>query len=312
MNPGFLVRNHAAFVQQRLEALDRLFLTFGARLDHHSQYGTAASPKLGAAFLLVPYGRGALSSLKLTANAGRGIKNPSFGELYGSAFVDGNPNLRPERARTIDVGGEATFAAQRLFGRAVYFNNTYRDQVAFRATAFERDGLPDYLNIDGSEAHGAELEGGLQRPVAGGLTATGSYTYVRSQVISSVSTNEEFQPGQPLLRRPRHSAALRVAYSRGRATLTGSLRHVGDRHDASFLGLFAVPSPAFPAGRPVDITVNPGYTVIGVGGELRLSGGSAAFLRIENLANAAYETALGYPGLPRTVMAGLRVQARGR
>ena len=85
-----------------------------------------------------------------------------------------------------------------------------------------------------------------------------------------------------------------------------NLRYVGERHDAAFLGLSAVPSPQFPAGRSVDITVNPAYTLLWLGGEVRLARTVSAFVRIDNLSDATYESALGYPGLPRSVVGGVR------
>ncbi len=307
LDDGFLIENHALFVQHRLVAGDRFFATAGVRLDHNSRYGDNASPKLGAGGFVVPYSRGRLSSAKLFANIGRGIKNPTFGELYGSAFTDGNPALRPERARTVDAGVEATFADQRVLARVTYFDNVYNDQVAYQSSGPGVDGRPDFVNIDGSAAHGWEIEGALQRPMAGGLTASVGYGFVDSRVVSSVNTNEEFQPGQPLLRRPRHSATMRLAYSRGRTTVTVNWRHVGERHDAAFLGLEAVPSAQFPGGRAVDITVNPAYTLVRLGAEVRVSGRASVFVRVDNATDAAYEHALGYPGLPRAVTAGVRV-----
>jgi hypothetical protein len=99
---------------------------------------------------------------------------------------------------------------------------------------------------------------------------------------------------------------LTANYSRGRATMNFNMRFVGQRHDASFLGLFAVPSAQFPAGRSVDITVNPGYTLSWLGGEVRLAREVAAYVRIDNLTNVTYESVLGYPGTPRSVVAGVR------
>ena len=70
--------------------------------------------------------------------------------------------------------------------------------------------------------------------------------------------------------------------------------------------------PQFPTGRSVDITVNPAYTVAWLGGEVRVSRDVAAYLRIDNLADASYESVLGYPGLPRAVVAGLRFNVSTR
>jgi outer membrane receptor protein involved in Fe transport len=151
----------------------------------------------------------------------------------------------------------------------------------------------------------------LQRPIDG-FTASAGYALVDTEVVAFVSTSEQFQPGQPLLRRPKHSAILRASYTRGRGTVNFNLRYVGQRHDAAFLGLSAVPSPQFPAGRAVDITVNPGYTVSWLGGEVRFNREVAAYLRIDNLADTAYESVLGYPGLPRSVVAGVRFNISAR
>lgn len=304
---GFQIENHAYFGQQQFSLRDRWFFTVGARVDANSRYGTELSPKASLGGFLRPFRAAAVSSVKVFANAGRGIKSPLFGELFGSAFTDGNPDLHPERARTFDAGAELTFDSQRWLARATYFDNRFTDQVAFRSTGFSLDGRSDFLNIDGSKASGWELEALLQRPI-GGLTGGAAYSLVDTEVVAFVSTSEQFQPGQPLLRRPRHSTALHASYVAGRAALHLHARLVGERHDAAFLGLTSVAPPGSPAagGRAVDITVNPGYTVVGIGGDYRLRSYLTLFARVDNLTDESYEGALGFPGLPRSGMAGVR------
>ena len=80
----------------------------------------------------------------------------------------------------------------------------------------------------------------------------------------------------------------------------------GDRHDSAFLGLQRVSD-----GRRVDITVNPGYTLLTLGGQVRVHDDLTLFLRIDNATDAAYDSALGYPGLPRAVVAGGRFTLGG-
>ena len=151
----------------------------------------------------------------MSANVGRGIKNPSFSHLYGSQYVDGDLSLQPEKAVTLDAGAELTFDDQRWLARLTWFNNDYENQIAYSPSAGRGgDGVADYVNIDGSRADGIEFEFGLQRPL-GGLTASASYALVDTEVVTNVSTSEQFQPGQPLLRRPLHSGNLRVGYARG-------------------------------------------------------------------------------------------------
>ena len=295
------VENHSWFVQQQFAIGAAWFVTGGARVDDNAHYGTAVSPRLSAGGFPLPVRSGILSSVKVSANVARGIKNPAFPELYGSQWVDGDLSLRPERALTADAGAEFTFADQRWLARAVWFRNDYTQQIAYAPSlGGGGDGVADYVNVDGSRAAGLELEFGLRRPV-GGLTARASYALVDTEVVTSRSTSEQFQPGQPLLRRPRHAGRLRIDYTRGRASLHLRLRVTGDRHDSAFLGLQRVPD-----GRPVDVTVNPGYALLGLGGQVRVRGGLTLFARIDNATDAAYDSALGYPGLPRAAVAGAR------
>ena len=284
----------------------RGFVTGGARVDDNAHYGTALNPKLSAGGYPLPVRAGALSSVKVSANVGSGIKNPTFSQLYGSQWVDGGLSLQPEQAVTADVGAELTFAGQRWLARATWFRNDYTDQIAYAPSlGGGGDGVADYVNIDGSRAAGLELELALQRPI-GGLTASASYALVDTEVVSNVSTSEQFQPGQPLLRRPRHGGHLRIGYTRGRASLHLNLQVTGDRHDSAFLGLQRVSD-----GRGVDITRNPGYALLTVGGQVRVHDDLTLFLRIDNATDAVYDSALGYPGLPRAVVAGGRFNLGG-
>src|SRR5687767_8055912 len=91
----------------------------------------------------------------------------------------------------------------------------------------------------------------------------------------------------------------------GRVSAHFDTRWVGDRHDNSFLFLSTVANAARPSFF-TDITVNPGYAVSGVGVEFAAAPEAVVFLRANNIGNTAYDAVLGYPGMPRTVMAGVR------
>jgi outer membrane cobalamin receptor len=306
LSTGFALDNNAFFVQQQSTFADRWFVTFGVRVDDKESYDTFTSPKLSAGGFVVPVRPGALSSVKVFGNIGRGIKSPNFSERFGSAFADPNPDLKVERARTGDVGVEATFASQRFRGAVTYFNNDYEDQIAFRFGPVG-DGIPENVNIDGSEANGWELEAALLRP-ASGFTASGNYSYVHTEVVTNVSTSQQFQPGQPLLRRPYHSGVARAAYRIGAASVQFDIRMIGDRHDNSFLFMTAIPNVQYPNPVPfgTDITVNPGYTVAGLGFDYRFGREATVYFRANNIGDTEYDGALGYPGMPRTVMFGVQ------
>lgn len=301
--PGYSNSNNAVFVQQQFSARDRWFVTVGARVDAKESYDTFVSPKLSAGGFIVPLRRGAVSSVKVFGNGGKGIKSPSFDQRFGASYADPNADLRVERARTADVGVEATFADQRFRGAITYFDNDYTDQIAYRFGPVG-DQVPEFINVDGSHADGWELEFALQRPVYG-LSAAATYSLVDTQVVTNLSTSQEYQPGQPLLRRPKHSGTIRIGYSAGRLAAHFDTRIVGDRHDNSFLFLRTVANAARPAFS-TDLTVNPGYTVSGIGVEFQADRTASIFVRANNVTDTEYQSALGFPGMPRNVMAGVR------
>jgi outer membrane cobalamin receptor len=298
------LQNNAFFVQQQFSFTDRWFVTVGARADSKESYDTFFSPKLSAGGFLLPFQRGAISSVRVFGNIGKGIKSPTFSERFGGSFADPSPDLKVEKAWTADLGIEATFADQRFRGGLTYFDNSYEDQISFRS-GVAGDGIPEFINIDGSEAHGWELEAALQRPLAG-FSAVGNYSFVDTKVVTNQSTSQQFQPGQPLLRRPKSSGSLRVAYTVNRVTVDFNARWVGDRHDNSFLSLRTVPNAERPAAITTDITVNPGYSLLGLGISVEAHRSLSVFVRADNLADTEWDSALGYPGLPRAVVVGTR------
>ena len=171
---GFDLDNNAVFAQHQSTFANRWFLTVGARIDSKERYDTYISPKLSAGGFALPYRAGALSSVKVFGNVGRGVKSPTFTERFGGAgFADPNPDIKVEQAKSADLGVEATFADQKLRATATAFRNDFTDQISYRFGP-TGDGIPEYINIDGSRASGLELELALQRPVVG-LTAVGTY-----------------------------------------------------------------------------------------------------------------------------------------
>ena len=300
---AYTVNNNAVFVQQQSTIAGQWFIAGGVRIDNRESYDTFVSPKLSAGGFVIPARDSAVSSVKVFGNIGKGIKSPTFSERFGDTFSDPSPDLKVERARTADVGVEATFVRQTVRTAATYFNNHYRDQVSFDPVH------NNYINIDGSKADGWEFEAGLQRALHG-VMVSGSYSLVDTEVVTTRSTSPQFQPGQPLLRRPKHSGSVRGAYTWRRATVTGDLLVVGDRHDSSFLFLETVPNASMPTPLFTDISVNPGYAIGGLGLDIRLDRGVTAFIRANNVTDTSYDSVLGYPGMPRTVMAGARFALR--
>ena len=82
------LQNNAFFIQQQFSFSDRWFVTVGARSDSKESYDTFFSPKLSAGGFLMPFRRGAVSSVRVFGNIGKGIKSPTFSERFGGSFAD--------------------------------------------------------------------------------------------------------------------------------------------------------------------------------------------------------------------------------
>ncbi|KQZ29522.1 TonB-dependent receptor [Mesorhizobium sp. Root552] len=87
----------AVFGQYSLE-YDRLTLDSGVRYDHDGQFGSQTTYNLGASYEL-------LDGLVARASYATGFRAPTFNDLYyPDPWTPGNPNLRPERSRSYEVG----------------------------------------------------------------------------------------------------------------------------------------------------------------------------------------------------------------
>jgi outer membrane cobalamin receptor len=284
--------NVGAYVQDRVVLGARVYLTLGGRVEHNDSYGTRAVPRAAIAYRL----RGGADATTLKASAGAGIKEPGFFESFGVSFyAKGNPNLEPERSRTVDLGIEQRLGGGRLRAEATAFHHDYRDQIAYQVvdfTTFEGS----YVNLGKTRARGLELA--LEASPARGLNLGAQYTYLDGEVAVSAS---DFDPvyavGEPLLRRPKHHAALTATGERGRVRGGATLVLVGRRADSDFVGL--------------GLRENDGYTRVDARVRVRITAGLEAFLVGENVLDREYMEVLGFPALGRSVRAGLRFRTGG-
>jgi outer membrane cobalamin receptor len=279
--------NVGAYVQDRVVLGDRAFLTAGARLEHNDSFGTRVVPRVALALRL----RGGADGTTLRASAGAGIKEPDFFESFGiSFFAQGNPDLKPERSRTYDVGLEQRGLGGRLSVEATAFHHDYLDQIAYHIVDFTTF-QGTFVNLGKTRARGLELS--LRAVPVERLRLSADYTLLDGEVIVSDS---DFDPvyavGRSLLRRPRHQAALGARVGDDRASVGATLVRVGRRADSDFAGL--------------GFTENEGYTRLDARAHVRVARGLQAFVVSENLLDRRYEEALGYPALGRSIRVGLR------
>jgi vitamin B12 transporter len=271
-----------------------LAINLNGRLDDNSAFGTFATYRAGAAYLLG-------SQTRVRASVGRAFKTPTFCEQFCDApFVVGDSTLRPERSTSWEAGVEQTFADGSVSAWGLYFDQNFSDMIVYDGGV--APGEPTYRNGAEARAHG--IETGISATLSSGLKASASYTYLMAEATEDGGLpSAAFARGEKLIRRPAHSARLAVrARMLGRVTLGGSLVYVGSRDDVDF--------NQFPSQR-LEL---PSYIVVDAAAEVEIltpgygRPGLSGVLRFENLFNEDYDQVTGFPGRRRAVFGGVKLR----
>ncbi len=336
--------NIGVFVQDQFSYRSRFYFNTGLRIENNTAslpteiadilrqlgstpysggvgYGTRIVPRVAFTWVLSQSGllsrRGAT---RMRASFGEGIKAPTLVEAFSpNRFFLGNPALRPERSRSFDVGLEQMLWHDQYRIEANYFDNYFRDQIAYVGNPATFGGpisLPDgrlthYVNNDRARTSGYELLFSA-RPVRR-LQINGNYTLLRTRLVAAAdiidyqtlknAPNPEV--GLELLRRPRHTGAVNLSWLGDRFDINLDAFVVGRRRD-----LDPVTFARFDTRRrPI---YNDGYTRADLAGSWRLKPDLALFARIENLLNQNYQEVIGYPAYRTTFSAGLRITLGSR
>jgi vitamin B12 transporter len=282
--------SYGAFVQNQIAISPRAFATLSLRGEHNGSTGTTLVPHASLAWIAA---RDASYELTVRASGGAGIKAPSFFESYGeSSFALGNPDLKPERGRTIDAGMDLRLG-DGLKLQATYFHHQYLDQISYKIVTFDPF-VGTYENLGETQADGFEFAGEW-RP-SSHLRFLGNYTLLDTEIVTSVSTDPALAVGQALRRRPKHQGSITGEGTFGRATLGLTLASVSDQADSDFMG--------------IGLTENPGHTRLDARAVVRLTSYARILAAVENATDAEYQEVLGYPGLPRRFRISLSLDSK--
>jgi len=172
--------NYGVYLLENIGYQDRYFVEFGLRADGNSAFGDQVGiqlfPKVGVSYILSeePFfsvDPTLVSSIKLRANLGYAGNRPSafgwertiaFGSYGGeqTATFDqpGNPDLGPERTRTVEAGAELGLFNDRVSLQATYYHALTTDAI-FRVPPLPSSGLTSTIeaNIGEIENYGVEL-----------------------------------------------------------------------------------------------------------------------------------------------------------
>jgi len=288
----------------RAERIERLRLegdnpaAFQPRPDFADDVVWSVNPKISGAWMIRAADGTDRPWTKLRFGAGTGIKPPTAFEI---AFTD-NPDLKPERNRSWDVGIQQGLVKSTLVADLTWFSNRYTDLIVAAGAQFS--GASKYRTDNIANARARGLEVSVTWRGRAGLSARGAWTRLDTEVLDLDSlpgkAPSPFHVGDPLLRRPKNQGSLSLGWTHARA---GAFLEINGRGD------FLDTEPNF--GTFGGLFTTPGYTTMTIGASVRAIRHVEIFGRVSNLLDRQYEEALGYPALGRAASFGVRI-ATGR
>ena len=290
--------NQDTYMQQQL-TLGRLGVIAGGRFVHDSAFGNTGVPRIALTFQAIR-GNEVFSGTRFRFSYSTGFKEPRLEETFngipGDPYDIPNPGLKPERVRAFEAGFQQDFLNNKYELSATYFNNLFHDQINYVTMNLPPNYPGQYVNVNQAFAQGAEVV--LRAKLQPRLLLNTAYTYTSSQYLDNPAPYDPvYNPGQPLLRRPKHSATELLSYlgKRWGANLSGS--YVGPRADSDFYG-FGIDHAA-------------GYVRADLGGWYAVNARVTAYVNVENALDRRYNEVVGYPALPLNFRAGMRFRIGG-
>jgi iron complex outermembrane receptor protein len=220
----------SAFVQDEITvAPDRLMLTLGTKVEHHTFTGWSPQPTARLSYTPSP-------DLVVWGSAARAIRAPTWIEVAGALDaavyppgvfdptlpaairIYGNPNLSPERLTAYELGARWKLA-DRLTVDAALFSYAYGDYVLISYTDVTAQTTPpavvlgtQYQNGIRGESYGGELA--LRYKPANWWRLQASYSYVQIELHTMMS--DPFQFEQDETTTPDHTVRLQSSMRFGR------------------------------------------------------------------------------------------------
>ncbi len=330
---------------------NRLFYSAGGGLEKNHLYGITGTPRLGLSYAPVRPDSRWFHGTLLRVNAATGVQEPTLGIQFASLYTQlqnaGDTAdiakyhvmpAGPERSRSYDGGVDQNIRGEKLVLKVDYFHNSFNHQLEgvdtgaleqvfhFSPSAAQMVFTP-YLNSLAFRAQGFETE--LRWQPFSRFMVRGGYTYLDAVVTQSfssdaysngTSSNNPNLPGirigaeGPLVgarpfRRPPHTGSFAAQYTGARfgAALKGALASRSD--DSTFLDGF---DPNFGnslilPNRNLDF----GYAKLDAHFTYAVRKYVTVFSELDNLLGQQHIGPIGYPGLPFTVRAGLKVRIGG-
>jgi len=336
--------NYLYTLQIQGDIIHRVFYSLGGAIEQNQLVGITGTPRIGLTYDAVRPGQHPFHGTLLRANVATGVQEPSLTAQLTSLSTllqqTGNAsyNIAPitaERSRTYDMGVDQNILNQKLILKAGYFHNQFNHQLEFIAA----NGLEHYFNIPASiaaqlppaslnslayRAQGLEAE--LHYQPLNHLFLRGGYTYLASLVEQSFSsdavtpdTNPNL-PGIPIgalsplvgsrpFRRPPNTGFFAVQYTANRfsAAIKGALSGSGDDSTFQLNNDLNGGNTLLLPNRNLDF----GYAKLDLNVVFKATNNITLFTQLDNLLSQQHIGPIGYPGLPFTIRAGLKIRIGG-
>jgi vitamin B12 transporter len=254
--------NVAYFVNGNLIASDKLLVSAGIRQDDPSLFGDYTTYRLGGTYDLT-------GALKLKSNYATSVKTPTLYEMHGSDNYgyNGNPNLQPEEAKTMDIGFEYSFKSSVL--DVVYFTTDLENLITY--------GNSTYSNASGtSNRHGVEMKFNSM------LTEN---IYWRNNATFTIAEDGN---GDQVTRRPKWTGLTAVDWTKDKLTTTAEYLHTGSHLDIDSATWATITKPA--------------VGIANVHTNYEISDKANAILSINNIGDKHYERPDGYAQQGRNIL----------
>ena len=254
--------NVGYFVNGNLIASDKLLVSAGIRQDDPSLFGDYTTYRLGGTYDLT-------GALKLKSNYATSVKTPTLYEMHGSDNYgyNGNPNLQPEEAKTMDIGFEYRVGSSVL--DVVYFTTDLENLITY--------GNSTYSNASGtSNRHGAEAKFNSM------LTEN---IYWRNNATFTIAEDGN---GDQVTRRPKWTGLTAVDWTKGKLTTTAEYLHTGSHLDIDSATWATITKPA--------------VGIANVHTNYKMSDKANAVLSINNIGDKHYERPDGYAQHGRNIL----------
>jgi len=228
------------------------------RNDKYSDFGNADTYFLG-------YGFDLTDAWRLTASTSTAFRAPTFQDLFG---FGGNPQLRPERTRTNELGVQWASGANRV--RVVGFHTDYQDAITFDNVTFTAQ------NIRKAKVTGVET------------SYSGRIAGIDLRAALTLQDAVEQEPDdieRAAIRRAKRFGSIAAFRNFGRLRLGGELLASGARPDVDIATF-----------EPVQLA---GYTVVNLLARLEYNKHLYLSARLENALDEEYQIVHGFNTAPR-------------